>query len=358
MVLADMGAEVIRVAQKGAKAPLPHQNSAYDVPARGRRSLAIDLKKPGAAAAVLQLIDASDALIEGFRPGVMERLGLGPDLCLQRNPKLVYGRMTGWGQTGPLAQTAGHDLNYISLTGALQAMGRPGVPPPVPLNLIGDYGGGGLLLAFGIVCGLLEARTSGLGQVVDAAMTDGSALLAAVFYGLRAGGSWSTERSANLLDGAAHFYDTYACSDGKYVSVGALEPQFYALLLEKLELRDDPAFEDQHDRARWPALKEHVAAVFKTKTRDQWAELFAGSDACVTPILDWDEALRHPHNRERATFIELAGVTQPAPAPRFSRTPPQVTRPPARSGEHSEGVLADWGVAASDIAELRKVGAI
>lgn len=357
MMLADMGAEVIRIHQKNSSPLLPILNTKYDVLARGRRSMAIDLKMPGAAEGVRQLIDRADALIEGYRPGVMERLGLGPEACLERNPKLVFGRMTGWGQTGKLASAAGHDINYISLSGVLNAIGREGSAPVVPLNLVGDFGGGGLLLAFGIVCAMLEARDSGKGQVVDAAMTDGSALLASSMFGFKAAGIWSNQRGDNLLDGAAHFYDTYECADGKYVSVGAIEPQFYKLLLQKLGI-DDPAFSAQMDPTAWPALKQRLATVFKTRPRAEWASVFDGTDACCTPILDWDEAVQHEHNRDRNTYVEIEGVTQPAPAPRFSRTIPKVSRPPSRANEHTEAILSEWGVDQALVATLREQGAI
>lgn len=357
MMLADMGAEVIRIHQKNGSPLLPILNTKYDVLARGRRSMAIDLKMPGAAEGVRQLIDRADALIEGYRPGVMERLGLGPDACLERNPKLVFGRMTGWGQTGKLASAAGHDINYISLSGVLNAIGREGSAPVVPLNLVGDFGGGGLMLAFGIVCAMLEARDSGKGQVVDAAMTDGSALLASSMFGFKAAGIWSNKRGDNLLDGAAHFYDTYECADGKYVSVGSIEPQFYKLLLQKLGI-DDPAFNAQMDPTAWPALKQRLASIFKTRPRAEWASVFDGTDACCTPILDWDEAVQHEHNRDRNTFVEIAGITQPAPAPRFSRTIPEVSRPPSRADEHTEAILSEWGVDQTLVATLREQGAI
>ncbi|MDD5175637.1 MAG: CaiB/BaiF CoA-transferase family protein [Sterolibacterium sp.] len=353
MMLADMGAEVIRIDQKrkaGGKS-MPMLNTSFDILARGRRSLALDLKQPRGVATALKLIAQADALIEGYRPGVMERLGLGPDICLQKNPRLVYGRMTGWGQTGPLAKAAGHDINYIALTGALYAMGRPDEPPPPPLNLVGDFGGGAMMLAFGMVCALLEAKNSGKGQVIDAAMTDGAALLTAMFFGFKAFGDWSNRRGANLLDGGAHFYDTYACSDGKFISIGSIEPQFYALLL-KLCAIDDPDFGAQTDSKHWPALKDKLAALFKTKTRAQWCELMEGTDVCFAPVLDLDEAPLHPHNQARQTFIEIKGVTQPAPAPRFSRTPGEVSRPPAEAGEHSAAVLADWGMTSDEIEAL------
>lgn len=354
MMLADMGAEVIRVDRKttpGTANPFPMLGTKYDVMARGRRSLALDLKQPEAKQVLLTLLEQAEVLLEGFRPGVMERLGLGPEICMQRNPGLVYGRITGWGQDGPLAQAAGHDLNYIALSGLLQAMGRADTPPAPPLNLVGDFGGGAMMLAFGVVCALLEARNSGRGQVVDAAMVDGSALLGAMIYGFRGFGAWNERRGANLLDGGAHFYDTYACADGKFVSVGAIEPQFYALLLKLAEI-SDPAFDAQMDVRLWPELKTRLAAIFKTKTRDQWCALLEGTDACFAPVLDMAEAPQHPHNRARGNFIEVDGVMQPAPAPRFSRSAPEVSMPPARPGEHSEQILRDWGVGEESIREL------
>lgn len=360
MMLADMGAEVIRIDRKakpGAANPFPSLGTRFDVMARGRRSLALDLKQPQAREVVLRLLEQADILIEGFRPGVMERLGLGPDACLERNPKLVYGRITGWGQSGPLAQAAGHDLNYIALSGMLHAMGRADTPPAPPLNLVGDFGGGAMMLAFGVVCAALEARTSGKGQVVDAAMTDGSALLGAMLYGLRAFGSWRDEREANMLDGGAPFYDTYACLDGKYLSVGAIEPQFYAQLLELSGARD-PAFARQWSEEGWPELKARFATLFATRTRDDWCVLLEGTDACVAPVLDMAEAPLHPHNRARGSFIEIDGVTQPAPAPRFSRTVPEAGAAPAAPGQHSAAVLADWGWSREAIETLQSAGVI
>ncbi len=360
MMLADMGAEVIRIDRKtkpGAGNPFPMLGTKYDVMARGRRSLALDLKHPQARDLVLQLVEQADILIEGFRPGVMERLGLGPDACLERNPTLVYGRITGWGQSGPLAQAAGHDLNYIALSGMLHAMGRADAPPSPPLNLVGDFGGGAMMLAFGVVCAALEARTSGKGQVVDAAMTDGSALLGSMMYGLRAFGSWRDEREANMLDGGAPFYDTYACRDGKYLSVGAIEPQFYAQLLE-LTGASDPEFTQQWSRSRWPQLKEKFALLFATRTRDDWCSLLEGTDACVAPVLDMAEAPLHPHNHARGSFVEIDGVTQPAPAPRFSRTVPEAGAAAATPGQHSAAVLADWGWSNAAIETLEKAGVI
>ncbi|RJG02669.1 CaiB/BaiF CoA transferase family protein [Noviherbaspirillum sedimenti] len=357
MMLSDMGAEVIRIQSKNSSSVTPVSNSKFDVMARGRRSMAIDLKKPGAADAMLQLIDRADALIEGFRPGVMERLGLGPEICCKRNSKLVFGRMTGWGQTGKLSATAGHDINYISLSGALNAMGSRGAPPAVPLNLVGDFGGGGMMLAFGVVCALLEARESGKGQVVDAAMTDGSALLSSMMFGLNEAGLWSNQRGDNLLDGAAHFYSTYECADGKCVSVGAIEPQFYKALLLGLDV-SDPLFNNQMDKALWPELKSRLAKIFKTRHRDEWAAIFDGSDACVTPILDWDEAIQHEHNRDREAFVEIDGVMQPAPAPRFSRTKPEMPLVPAHASEHTSAILSEWGIDVQTVSLLREQGAI
>jgi alpha-methylacyl-CoA racemase len=296
-------------------------------------------------------------LVEGFRPGVMERLNLGPERCLERNPRLVYGRMTGWGQTGPLAQAAGHDLNYIALSGMLQAIGRADDSPPPPLNLVGDFGGGAMMLAFGIVCALLEARESKRGQVVDAAMTDGSALLGALMYGLKASGRWSVTRGANLLDGGAHFYDTYRCADGKYVAIGAIEPQFYAELLQKIGI-DDPEFQRQMDATQWPQLKRKLAERFESKTRDEWTQILEGSDACFAPVLDMNEAPLHGHNRARQTFVEIDGVVQPAPAPRFSRTPPEVARTSASDRENTETSLREWGFSEQQVARLKLEGVV
>jgi len=357
MMLADMGAEVIRVDRPGAPGEVLPKQARFDVTARGRRSVAVDLKRPGGAETVLALVEQADILIEGFRPGVMERLGLGPDACLARNPRLVYGRMTGWGQHGPLAQAAGHDINYIALTGALHAIGRPDEPPVVPLNYVGDFGGGAMMLAFGVLCARLEALRSGKGQVVDAAMTDGAALLSAMMYGFKAAGTWSNQRGENLLDGGAHFYGTYACADGKYVAIGAIEPQFYAELI-RLSGIDDPAFAAQRDMHGWPVLKLRLADVFKTRTRAEWCALMEGSDVCFAPVLDWDEAPAHPHNLARGTFVEIDGVTQPAPAPRFSRTPAATPRGPAARGSDTEAVLRDWGFPAAAVADLKQRGVI
>ncbi len=355
MMLADHGAEVLRIDRRTAAG----RGSRHDVLARGRRSVAVDLKDPRGVELVLRLVERADALVEGFRPGVTERLGIGPDTCLERNPRLVYGRMTGWGQHGTIAHAAGHDLNYISLSGVAHAIGPRGGKPVPPLNLVGDFGGGGMLLAFGVVAALLETQRSGRGQVIDAAMTDGSALLAAAIFGMHDAGRWTTERGANLLDGGAHFYGTYECQDGGFVSIGSIEPQFYALLLQHTGLDADPAFTGhQMDPARWPELSERLAQVFRTKTRDEWCQLMEGSDICFAPVLDFKEAIAHPHNVARETFIEVDGVPQPAPAPRFSRTPSATPSPPPKAGEHAETALADWGVAASEIAELRAASVV
>jgi alpha-methylacyl-CoA racemase len=352
MMLSDMGAEVIRVERPapGAKAP-------KDVLVRNRRSIAVDLKKPEGVEAVLRLCEGADALFEGFRPGVTERLGLGPEDCMARNPRLVYGRMTGWGQDGPMAQAAGHDINYIGLSGALHAIGRAGERPVPPLNLVGDFGGGGMLLAFGLVCGLLEAQRSGQGQVVDAAMVDGAASLMAMFFSFAAQGGFTDQRGSNLLDGGAHFYDTYETKDGKYVCLGSIEPQFYAQLIEKAGL--DPAtFAPQMDRARWPELKEKLAEVMRTKTRDEWCTLMEGTDVCFAPVLSIFEAPEHPHNRARGTFLEVDGIAQPAPAPRFSRTVPEVRGAAPAPGADSEDVLRSFGFSEAEIDSLRESGAV
>ena len=356
MMLADMGADVIRIERRpdpAAPNPYPVLGTRFDVMARGRRVLALDLKTPQAVALLLDLVGKADALVEGFRPGVMERLGLGPDVCLARNPKLVYGRVTGWGQDGPLAGAAGHDLNYVALSGMLHPLGDADRPPAPPLNLVGDFGGGGMMLAFGVVCAMLEARTSGRGQVVDAAMTDGAALLGAMIYGMRAHGSWTGQRGANLLDGGAPFYATYACADGKFVAVGAIEPRFYAQLLD-LAGASDPGFDAQWRQTAWPDLKDRFAALFATRTRAAWCALLEGTDACFAPVLDMDEAPSHPHNAARGTFVDVAGVTQPAPAPRFSRTPGQAGASPDIPGQDATAILADWGWDPAAIATLRR----
>ena len=360
MLLADMGAEVVRVDRAQSVGRGDPSSPPVDPLLRGRRSIGVDLKRQEGVEALLRLVESADALIEGFRPGVTERMGLGPDVCLARNPRLVYGRMTGWGQEGPYAHTAGHDINYIALAGALEAVGRKGQPPTPPLNLVGDFGGGAMFLAFGVVCALLEARATGEGQVVDAAMVDGAATLMSMFYGMKAMGVWGPERGTNLLDTGAHFYDVYECADGGYVSVGSIEPQFYAELLRLtgLESTWDGDLPSQHDRSQWPALKERIAAVFREKTRDEWCALMEGTDVCFAPVLSLDEAHAHPHNVARGTFTEVAGVRQPAPAPRFSRTQATIARPPASPGQHTDEVLGDWGFAAEEVAELRDAGAV
>ncbi len=357
MMLSDMGADVIRVDRVADSGLGMKRDPRYDLLNRGRRSAAIDMKTGAGREAVLRLVGEADGLIEGFRPGVTERLGIGPDECLARNPRLVYGRMTGWGQEGPIAHAAGHDINYIALTGALHAVGARGGPPVPALNLIGDFGGGGLYLAFGMVCGLLEARRSGKGQVVDAAMTDGSASLMTMVYGMFAAGAWEDERGRNAVDGGSHFYTVYETRDGKYVSVGSIEDKFYAELLERTGV-DPDSLPAQFDRGEWASATERFAAIFRTKTRDEWCELMEGSDVCFAPVLSLAEAPAHPHNRARETFVEVDGVVQPAPAPRFSRTVPGIRRPPARRGEHTDEALADWGFAPGEIAALRAEGAI
>jgi alpha-methylacyl-CoA racemase len=351
MLLADLGAEVLRVDRPAAsRAGWP------TVLARGRRSVAVDLKHPDGAGVVLDLAAAADALVEGFRPGVAERLGIGPEPCLARNPRLVYGRVTGWGQEGPWRLAAGHDIDYVALAGALHPIGPAGGPPVPPLNLVGDFGGGGMLLALGVVAALLEAGRSGAGQVVDAAMVDGAALLTTQFHELLAAGLWGEERGANLLDGGAPFYAVYETADGRHLAVGALEPRFYAELLRRLGIDEDlPA---QLDRDGWPLLRERLAALFRTRTREEWCELLAGTDACVAPVLGLGEAPAHPHNRARGTFVEVGGVTQPAPAPRFSRTPCDPPTPAAGPGEHTDQALADWGLPPDRIARLRTAGAV
>jgi alpha-methylacyl-CoA racemase len=322
----------------------------------------IDLKHPEGVSAVLRLVERADVLQEGFRPGVMERLGLGPDECLARNPRLVYGRMTGWGQDGPLAHAAGHDINYIAQSGALGMIGRKGEAPLPPLNLVGDFGGGGMYLAFGIVCALLERERSGRGQVVDAAMVDGSASLTAMFYMFRKMGVWNEERGTNLIDTGSHFYEVYETRDGEYVSIGSIEPQFYTELLEKTGLSGGPEggekLPHQMDRSSWEPMKERLRAIFKTKTRAEWCELMEGSDVCFAPVLSPSEAIAHPANRARDVFVEVGGIVQPAPAPRFSRTQAHIQGPPPHPGQHTDAALADWGFSREELAKLREAGAI
>ena len=355
MLLSDQGAEVVRVDRPPA--PGGAQRPVNPVLNRGRPSLALDLKRPEGVAALLRMVERADALFEGFRPGVMERLGVGPEPCRARNPRLVYGRMTGWGQEGPLAQAAGHDLNYIALAGALYYFGAEGGPPAQPLNILGDFAGGGMLLAMGILAALLERERSGEGQVVDAAMVDGTAALMASFWGQRAWGTWRDGRGVNRVSGATHYYQTYQTADGEYVSVAAMEPQFYAELL-RLTGTADPAAPTQEDPAGWSGHKARLAELFRTRTRAEWCALLEGSDACFAPVLTMEEARAHPHNRARKVFIEVDGLPQPAPAPRFSRTRPETPRPAAQPGAHSEAVLAGWGFSAADIAALRAAGAI
>ena len=345
MMLSDMGAEVIRVERVQAVRDEASANANTDVMQRGRKNVAIDLKQADGVEALLQLVENADALIEGFRPGVMERLGVGPDICLSRNKKLVFGRMTGWGQSGPYANSAGHDINYIALAGALAHFGRAGQAPVPPLNMVGDFGGGGMLMAYGVVCALLETQRSGVGQVVDAAMVDGSATLMAMFWGFKNSGMHDeNSRGTNLLDTGAHFYDVYACSDGKYISIGAIEPQFYAQLLGLIGLSNDAEFASQYDKAKWPALKKRIAEIFATKTQSEWCAVLEGTDVCFAPVLTMSEAAKHPHNVARETFIEIADTMQPAPSPRFSRTAPAVPSAPVVAGANTREVLQNWGV--------------
>ena len=354
MMLADMGAEVIRIdrAGGGLGGAIPN-----DIMNRGRRSIAVNLKSQEGVDVVLRLCEQADIIFEGFRPGVAERLGVGPEQCMAKNPKIVYGRMTGWGQDGPMANAAGHDINYISLTGALHAIGRKGERPVPPLNLVGDFGGGAMYLAFGLVCALFEAQKSGKGQVVDAAMVDGAASLMSMFWTFKNMGMHVEERESNMLDGATHFYDTYETKDGKYISLGSIEPQFYRLLIEKAEL-DAAKFAPQMVNAKWSELKAELTAVFKSKTRDEWCDIMEGTDVCFAPVLSLSEAPEHPHMKARQTFVEMDGVTQPAPAPRFSRTSPELTTSSRRAGEDTTTVLSDFGFDASEIEDLKAKGAV
>ena len=357
MLLAELGAEVLkidRIRPSGLGFVVP---TAHAFLHRSRRSAAVDLKHADGAALVLRLCERADALIEGFRPGVTEKLGIGPEPCMARNARLVYGRVTGWGQTGPLAQAAGHDLNYIALTGALHAVGRHGQPPTPPLNLVGDFGGGALYLALGLVAALLEARRSGHGQVVDAAMVDGAASLMTALYGLRSAGLVNDERGVNLLDGGAHFYDVYETSDGRYIALAPIEPGFYATLLGRLGM-DPDALPHSTEREDWPALKSRLAALIKTRTRDEWTALLEGSDACFAPVLNMEEAPHHPHNRTRETFVEHDGRWQPNAAPRFSRTPSAIRGAPAAAGQHTRAALSDWGLGRNEIEALIAGGVV
>jgi alpha-methylacyl-CoA racemase len=355
MILADLGADVVRVDR--AERCGPAARPSLDPLSRGRRSIGLNLKDPAGVDLLLRLVADADVLVEGFRPGVAERLGFSPEACAARNPRLIFARMTGWGQDGPLAPTAGHDIDYIAISGALSPIGRAGEAPVPPVNFIGDFGGGGMLMALGILAALVERGASGLGQVVDAAMVDGSALITSFLYGMRAAGGWQDQRGSNLLDTGAPFYDTYATADGGYVAVGALEPQFYAALLTGLGLTDAdlPA---QQDRAGWPVLRERFAATFAARSRDEWAEVFAGTDACVSPVLDMSEAPVHPHATARNAFIDVGGVVQPAPAPRFGRSAAGTPTPPPKPGADTDTVLSGLGMAAAEVAELRARGVI
>jgi len=355
MMLADMGAEILRI-DRSASVGRPAAKT--DILARGRKSIAVDLKNAEGIEIALKLIDSADVLIEGFRPGVTERLGLGPDVCLSRNERLIYGRMTGWGQTGSMAPVAGHDINYISLSGALHAVGTAGDKPVPPLNLVGDFGGGGMMLAFGICAALHERNNSGRGQVIDAAMTDGSALLMNAIFGRMNLGAWSHDRGSNLLDGGAHFYNTYETSDGKWISVGSIEPQFYALLLEKSGLGADEELPEQMSQSDWPDLKDKLTEIFRTKTRDEWDEIMLGTDICYSPILTFDEARVHPHNLERRTFVEQDGVHQAAPAPRFSRSEPELPASSGAPGADTRSILLETGFSDTEVEALLSSGAV
>ncbi|MBQ0720027.1 MAG: CoA transferase [Gammaproteobacteria bacterium] len=358
MMLSDMGAEVIRVDRltaSGLGIPMPKK---FNFLGRGRKSIAVDLKNPEGISALLELIDQADIVIEGFRPGVMERLGMGPDVCLERNPKLVYGRVTGWGQEGPLSKSAGHDLNYIALSGALHAIGRSNDEPPTPpLNLVGDFGGGTMFIVVGILAALHEVKNSGKGQVVDAGMVDGALSLMTSIYGMHAGGGQSDERASNILDSGAHFYNTYETRDGKYVSIGSIETKFYAMLLDKLGL-DPDSLPPQMERESWPAMKEKFKEIFLTKTRDEWCALMENTDICFAPVLTLAEAPDYAHNKERGSFVEVEGVMHPAPAPRFSATPSSIKSGTSATGVHTDEVLADWGISAEKVAALKASGAI
>jgi crotonobetainyl-CoA:carnitine CoA-transferase CaiB-like acyl-CoA transferase len=359
MIMSDLGADVLRVERPASCRPdLPEP---VDPLTRGRSSIGLNLKDPAGIELLLRLIENADVLVEGFRPGVTERLGFGPEICAARNPGLIYARMTGWGQDGPLASTAGHDIDYIGVSGALHPIGRAGERPVPPLNLIGDFGGGGMLLAVGVLAALVERQRSGLGQVVDAAMVDGSALLSSFIYGLRARGAWRDERGVNLLDGGAPFYDTYTTSDGKYVAVGAIEPQFYAALLKGLGL-EGAELPAQLDPSGWPALRRQFTAIFAQRTRDDWTAVFEGTDACVAPVLSAAEAPTHPHNAARGVFTDVGGLTQPAPAPRFGRTPADQPAPPVRPGANTNALLgteeSGLGLTSDEIANLRAQGVV
>jgi alpha-methylacyl-CoA racemase len=357
MCLSDLGAEIVRVDRPKGEAFLRGDGSAHDFLGRNRPSVAVDLKNPRGVETVLRMVDSADGLLEGFRPGVMERLGLGPEVCLARNPGLVFGRMTGWGQEGPLANDVGHDINYIALSGALHAIGRKGQAPTPPLNLVGDFGGGGLLLAYGMLAAWLERIRSGQGQVVDAAMVDGATMLMASIHGAAQVGFWSEERGTNLLDTGSHFYDVYETKDGKWVSIGSIEPQFYVELIRRLGLEGED-LPDQMDKSQWPKMKERFAAIFRTRTRDEWCAVFEGGEVCFAPVLEMREAPDHPHNRARAGFVDFAGARAPAPAPRFSRTPGEIRSVSVAPGTNTDEVLADYGFSDDEIAGLREAGAV
>jgi alpha-methylacyl-CoA racemase len=359
MLFSEMGAEVLRIGRRqGTDKAIKGFDKRHQLLNRGRRSVAMDLKNRRAVDAVRKLITKADAVIEGFRPGVVERLGLGPEECLRLNPKLVYGRITGWGQDGPLAAEPGHDINYIALTGALHAIGRKGEPPVPPLNLVGDFGGGALYLAFGMVCAILEARSSGKGQVVDAAMVDGVSSLMTLMYGMHAAGLWTDDRGSNRLDSGTPWYDVYETSDGKWISVGCNEPQFYEALLDRLGVDRSTVPGDRHDRKGWPAIRACFSQKFREKTRDEWCEIMKGSEVCFAPVLSMAEAPRHPHMKARGTFVELDGVVQPAPAPRFSRTKPEIRHSAGSIDQQPADVLRDWGFGPDEVADLRADGAI
>lgn len=355
MLLADFGADVLRIERP--EPPGREYADYIDPLLRGRRSVGVDLKRPGGAETVLDLVEKADALIEGFRPGVMERLGIGPDDCQARNPALVFGRVTGWGRNGPLAQASGHDLNYIAITGALHAIGQAGHPPPSPLALIGDFGGGGMFLALGVVAAILEARQSGRGQVVDATMVEGVSSLMTFVYGLKGAGWWRDQREANMLDGGAHFYSTYETKDGGYISLAPIEPQFHSELINLLEI-DESELPARMDRTGWPLWKDKLRRIFKQKTREQWCELLEGTDVCFAPVLTMEEAPRHPQNMAQGTFTEYDGVLQPAPTPNFARTPAAIQRRPPKPGEHTAEALSDWGLNSDKIDQLLESGAI
>ena len=357
MLLADLGADVVLVDRKGGSLPFDARPE-FDFTRRGKRSIALDLKRPEAAGVVLRLLEGADGLIEGFRPGVMERLGLGPEVCLERNPRLVYGRLTGWGQSGPLAQAAGHDINYVALSGLLFHGGHRDSAPSVPPTVVGDIGGGALFMAVGLLAGILNAKASGRGQVVDAAITDGCALMSTLLQGLRAQRLWADRRQANALDGAAHWYDCYECADGKWISIGALEPQFYRLLLEKCGLEGEGLEEAQFNFPDWPRHKQRMTELFRSRTRAEWCELLEGTDDCFAPVLNFPEAAAHPHNRASGAYVELGGIPQPAPAPRFGGTPAELRRPPPQMGSDTQQLLEAAGYSEGEIAGLARAGVV